>query len=80
MRNLCLAIAAAASLTFASPAPAGPAEDFKALTDDYWAFVLKENPIWASTLGHSEYDALVADISLAARTGARPRRSGSWRG
>jgi uncharacterized protein (DUF885 family) len=66
MRKLALALAAAASLAIAAPAAAGPAEDLKALTDEYWAFVLKENPIWASMLGHREYDALVPDISLAA--------------
>ena len=36
---------------------AAPAEDFKALTDEYWAFVLRENPVLASTLGHRQYDA-----------------------
>ncbi len=57
---------AATMLAFAAPALAGPAEDFKALTDEYWAFVLKENPIYASQLGHHQYDAEVGDISLAA--------------
>ncbi|MGI8611900.1 MAG: DUF885 domain-containing protein, partial [Sphingomicrobium sp.] len=37
-----------------------------ALTDDYWAFILKENPTWASSLGHREHDARLADISLSA--------------
>ncbi len=66
MRYRSLAFAAAATLVFATPALAGPAEDFKALTDEYWAFVLRENPTWASSLGHREYDALLPDISLAA--------------
>ncbi|HEU4705191.1 MAG TPA: DUF885 domain-containing protein [Sphingomicrobium sp.] len=65
MRYRSLALAAAA-LALATPAFAGPAEDFKTLTDDYWAFVLRENPTWASSLGHREYDALLPDISLAA--------------
>ena len=43
---------AAAMLALAAPAIAGPAEDFKALTDEYWAFVLRENPTYASQLGH----------------------------
>jgi uncharacterized protein (DUF885 family) len=66
MRKLALALAAATALAVSAPALAGPAEDFKALTDEYWAFVLKENPIYASFLGHREYDAEVGDISLAA--------------
>jgi len=66
MRHATFALAAAVSIAFASPAAAGPAEDFKALTDEYWAFVLRENPTWASSLGHREYDAQLADISLAA--------------
>src|SRR5688500_12003570 len=66
MRTRSLILAAAAALALATPALAGPAEDFKALTDEYWAFVLRENPTWASTLGHREYDALLPDISLAA--------------
>ncbi len=66
MRHRSFALAAAAALTFATPAAAAPADDFKALTDEYWAFVLRENPVWASTLGHRESDAQLADISLAA--------------
>ena len=61
-----LAFLTATALAVASPASAGPAEDFKALTDEYWAYVLRENPVWASTLGHREYDARLGDISLAA--------------
>jgi uncharacterized protein (DUF885 family) len=59
-------LAFAAALAIATPALAAPAEDFKALTDEYWAFVLRENPTWASTLGHRQYDTRLADISLAA--------------
>ncbi len=66
MRKLTLAIAAAACVAAATPAAAGPAQDFKALTDEYWAFVLRENPMMASTLGHREYDAELGDISLEA--------------
>lgn len=65
MRYIALALAAA-SLALASPAAAGPADDFRILTDEYWAFVLRENPTFASTLGHREYDAQLTDISLAA--------------
>jgi uncharacterized protein (DUF885 family) len=66
MRRLPLAFAIAASLAFAAPAVAGPSEDFKALTDQYWSFVLRENPLYASQLGHREFDTEVGDISLAA--------------
>ncbi|MBA3511733.1 DUF885 family protein [Sphingomonas sp.] len=66
MRYRSLALAAAAALALATPALAGPAEDFKALTDEYWAFILQENPTWASTLGHRQFDARLGDISLAA--------------
>ena len=66
MHHRSLALAAALSLAVASPAAAGPAEDFKALTDDYWAFVMRENPVWASSLGYRENDARLGDISLAA--------------
>lgn len=66
MRTLCLALTAATSLAVSAPAAAAPADEFKALTDEYWAFVLRENPTWASTLGHREYDAQLGDISLAA--------------
>ena len=53
-------------LASASPALAGPPEDFKALTDEYWAFTLRENPTLASSLGIHDYDDRLADISLAA--------------
>ena len=65
MRHISLALVAA-SLALASPADADPGSDFQALTDEYWAFVLRENPTFASTLGHREYDAQLRDISLAA--------------
>src|SRR5687767_13033959 len=57
---------AATVLAFAAPAAAGPTEDFKALTDDYWAFTLRENPTFASSLGVRDYDDQLGDISLAA--------------
>ena len=47
---------AATVLALAAPALAGPPEDFKALTDEYWAFVLRENPTFASQLGVRDYD------------------------
>ena len=50
MRRFCL-ILAAAMLASAAPALAGPPEDFKALTDEYWAFTMREFPTFASQLG-----------------------------
>ena len=57
---------AAAAFALSAPATAGPPEEFKALTDDYWAFVLRENPSLASQLGVRDYDDKLTDISLAA--------------
>ena len=64
MHKLTIVVAATA-MSLAAPAAAGPAEDFKALTDAYWAFVLRENPTFASRLGRREYDAQLGDISIA---------------
>ena len=60
------ALLAAAAISIAASANAGPPEDFKALTDDYWAFVMRENPTFASQLGIHDYDDKLPDISLAA--------------
>jgi uncharacterized protein (DUF885 family) len=57
---------AATVLAFAAPALAGPTEDLKTLADDYWAFVMRENPTFASQLGIHDYDDRLGDISLAA--------------
>ena len=57
---------AATCLALAAPAAAGPTEDFNALTDEFWAFVMRENPTFASQLGIRDYDDRLADISLAA--------------
>src|SRR5688500_14563711 len=66
MRRLTLALAAATCLSLAAPAAAGPTEDFKALTDEYWAWVMRESPVFASFIGHRENDDKLGDISLAA--------------
>ena len=65
MRRIILLLAAT-MLASAVPAQAGPTEDFKALTDEYWAFVMREFPTYASTLGIRDYDDKLGDISLAA--------------
>ena len=65
---------AAAAFAMATPLSAGPPEDFKALTDDYWAFTMREYPTWASSLGIRDYDDQLGDVSLA----AEDRRAAQW--
>jgi uncharacterized protein (DUF885 family) len=64
MRHLTIALATAASLAFATPAAAGPAEDFRQLMDDYWAAYLKDNPLTASSVGVKTYDRQLGELSL----------------
>jgi uncharacterized protein (DUF885 family) len=52
-------------LALAAPAVAGPAEDFQKLQDDYWATTLKDNPLFASSVGVKTYDRQIAPLSLA---------------
>ena len=66
-RSTLLLAAAAASLAISTQATAGPTEDFKALTDEYWAYFLKQSPVYASILGVRDYDDQLGDISLAAQ-------------
>ncbi|MFP5330632.1 MAG: DUF885 family protein, partial [Alphaproteobacteria bacterium] len=66
MRKLPLALIGAASIFLASPAVAGPLEDFDALMDDYWAAMLKESPLLATSAGVETYDAQLDELSLAA--------------
>ena len=65
MRHLSLALATAASIALATPAVAGPTEDFHALMDDYWAAYLKDNPLVASSVGVKTYDRELGELSLA---------------
>ena len=65
MRHLKLVLAATC-LSLAVPALAGAPEDLKALTDEYWAYTLREYPTFASTLGVHDQDDKLGDISLAA--------------
>jgi uncharacterized protein (DUF885 family) len=58
---------AATALALSAPAAAAQADDFKALTDEYWAFVMRENPVYASMLGKRDGDDRLDDISLAAQ-------------
>lgn len=65
MRHLKIALAGAAALAFASPAAAGPAEDFRKLMNDYWTAYLKDNPLVASSVGVQTYDRQLGELSLA---------------
>ncbi|HZB69918.1 MAG TPA: DUF885 domain-containing protein, partial [Sphingomicrobium sp.] len=65
MRHRSLALAAAASLAVATPAAAGPVEDFHALMDDYWATYLRNSPSTATAVGVPTYDAQLDALSLA---------------
>jgi uncharacterized protein (DUF885 family) len=64
--GLALAFAMALAFTAAAPAAAGPREDFATLQRDYEAWLLRENPEYATVLGTRAYDDKVTDISLAA--------------
>ena len=57
--------AAAVALATTSPAHADANGDLKSLVDAYWAEVLKEQPIFASSLGVDTYANEVGDYSLA---------------
>ena len=66
MRKLPLALIGAASIAFASPALAGPVEDFHELMNDYWSTQLRESPLLATSAGVKTYDARLDELSLAA--------------
>jgi uncharacterized protein (DUF885 family) len=64
MRNR-TALLAATMLAFATPALAGPVEDFQKLEDDYWAATLRDAPLFASSVGVKDYDRQIGPLSLA---------------
>jgi len=66
LRKLPLALIGAASIFLASPAVAGPTEDFHRLMDDYWAAMLKESPLLATSAGVKTYDSQLDELSLQA--------------
>jgi uncharacterized protein (DUF885 family) len=63
MRKLTIALALAAS----APAIAAPADGFRRLLDEHWAWTLRNNPVFASTIGVRDHDGRLQDISLAAQ-------------
>jgi uncharacterized protein (DUF885 family) len=60
-------LAGAALLAAAAPAAAAPADEFHKLLDDHYAWLLRENPTYATSLGVRDYDDRIDDLSLAAR-------------
>ena len=48
----------------AAPALAAPADDFRTLLDEHWAWELKSNPVMATSLGVRTYDDQLGDFSL----------------
>ncbi|MEG3124164.1 DUF885 domain-containing protein [Sphingomonas sp. GB1N7] len=59
-----LAIAAVLAV-MSVPASATPTEDLHAVIADHWAWFLKSNPIYATSLGVRTYDDQLGDYSLA---------------
>lgn len=56
---------AAAVLAVATPALAGPTEDFRKLQDEYWAATLRDAPLFATQVGVKDYDRQIGPLSLA---------------
>jgi uncharacterized protein (DUF885 family) len=56
-----------AALLAAAPAAAVPADEFKRLLDDHYAWLLRESPTYATALGARDHDDRIEDIGLAAR-------------
>ena len=59
-------LAAAAMLSLAAPAAATPAGDFRALMDEHYAWLLRDNPVEATALGVRDHDAAIRDLSAEA--------------
>jgi uncharacterized protein (DUF885 family) len=62
-----LALLTAALLAGAAPAAATPADDFHALLDAHYQWLLRENPTDATALGVHDYDQRIRDLSPEAR-------------
>lgn len=54
-------------LATAAPVAAAPADDFKRLLDEHYAWLLRESPVTATSLGVRDYDNRINDVSAAAR-------------
>ncbi|HEY0626801.1 MAG TPA: DUF885 domain-containing protein [Allosphingosinicella sp.] len=51
----------------ASPVAAAPADDFRRLLDEHYAWLLKENPVYATSLGVRDYDNTIGEFGEEAR-------------
>jgi uncharacterized protein (DUF885 family) len=58
--------AAFALLALAAPARAAPADDLHRLMEEHYAWLLRESPTYATSLGVHDYDRQIEDLSLAA--------------
>ena len=58
---------AAALLLSAAPAAAAPADDFRLLLEEHYAWLLSESPVYATSLGVRDHDRRIDDLSLAAQ-------------
>lgn len=56
----------AAALASAAPAAAAPSDAFRQLLDDHYAWLLRQSPTYATSLGVRDYDDRIEDLSLAA--------------
>lgn len=65
-RRVAITLIVALSAFTADPGAANPAQDFAAITRDYEAWLLRENPEYATALGVRSYDDQVSDPSLEA--------------
>jgi uncharacterized protein (DUF885 family) len=66
MRLILAPLAAALLAAAAVPAAATPADDFHRLMDEHYAWLLRESPTYATSLGVRDYDRQIEDLSLAA--------------
>jgi uncharacterized protein (DUF885 family) len=58
---------AATCLACAVPAAAAPADDLRSLMEEHYQWLLRQNPVDATTLGVRDYDDEIADLSPDAR-------------
>lgn len=65
-RNAARIALGAALLAVAAPAAATPSDDLRALLAEHFAWVQKENPGFALSIGNTEYATEIGDVSLAA--------------
>ena len=60
------ALVLAAAFASSSPLAAAPSDEFRRILDDHYAWLLRESPTYATSLGVREHDDRIEDLSLAA--------------